>query len=534
LIRYARADDGRTMPGNDQRLTGQLPWLRRLPPDIRTVLDVGAGAGSHSGLFHSLGLTVTAIDSDATNFRFLDQIEFVEGDVMTWDDGRKFDAVFCSHVFEHVPDLGAFIQRLRSLIRDDGCLIVVVPRYEGLSCDEHWHIGWNCSQLALTLVASGFDCSGAIFAELNENVCGWGRKRQFEATQFGIAESAPFLPPGMRKSIFAAGSGNLHLPDLTYADGDDIRQRRTTFHGIVETFRESDAVTLGFGPGEERRDALFSFEPPLDMANEALEIITLQEGGPTVLRIAVDSSDGDEYAEASEYFLNQGPGLSGARVRWYDFQGSKAPTRFGAVRRIVIGGVGRAASVRCWIYMGSRPLTQDRPELAVRELSTPERDRRTSLSVAEASRAYFLRNRADRLDREVKRLEWRVGDAEVKAARADAFRVVLEAALGRVRELDPVLRGGAAMSSDALPDLIEAALVKAREMDDLVREAEARAGAVEGLREILTAAAGKLRRADSGRDLDVTKSGEVRDILAAALHIIRQPGGRACEAVSGP
>jgi SAM-dependent methyltransferase len=483
------------MPGNDQRLRGQLPWLRRLPPDIRTVLDVGAGAGSHSALFESLGLKVTAIDADAGNFRFSDRVEFVEGDVMTWgDNGRKFDAVFCSHVFEHVPDLGSFIQRLRSLIRDGGYLVAVVPRYEGISCDEHWHIGWNCSQLALTLVASGFDCSNAVFAELNENVCGWGRKSSFKPTQFGIAESAPYLPRGMAKSIFSAGSGNLHLRDLVFADRDEVRQRRATLNERVDGFRDSDAVTLAFGPGEERRDAVFLLDPFLDLSSDPLRIVALQEGGTTVLRVAVDSSEAGDYTETSEYFLDQRPGFSAARIHWHDFHGAGQPTRFEAIRRVVIGGTGQAATVKCWIYAGGRPLTQPAPELAARQANAVDPDRKTSMSPSDVSRAYFERNRAKRLDREVKRLQDALDKSASEARRVEGLRGVLNAALRRVRELNPVAREGAEDPAELMHELLGSALTKVRELEERVGEGGARIEGVEEIRQMLTVALGRVRQ----------------------------------------
>ena len=78
---------------------------------------------------------------------------------------------------------------MRSLLKPDGYLLIVVPPYVPLVANYHWHTGWNCAQLAMLLVGLGFDCSEATFMHLEGNICGWGKKRDMVETKFKLRRS---------------------------------------------------------------------------------------------------------------------------------------------------------------------------------------------------------------------------------------------------------------------------------------------------------------------------------------------------------
>jgi SAM-dependent methyltransferase len=93
------------------------------------VLDYGAGAGAFAQRLADLGYTVEATDVDpakwaAPNIPF----HIAEGSgVPQAFRGRTFDGVCCVEVIEHVEDQWQLLRDLRSLISDDGILILSTP-----------------------------------------------------------------------------------------------------------------------------------------------------------------------------------------------------------------------------------------------------------------------------------------------------------------------------------------------------------------------------------------------------------------------
>ncbi|CEN43621.1 hypothetical protein CCAN2_1060004 [Capnocytophaga canimorsus] len=47
---------------------------------------------------------------------------------------KSFDVITLWHVLEHIPDLENEIQKINSLLKEDGILIVAVPNYKIVGC----------------------------------------------------------------------------------------------------------------------------------------------------------------------------------------------------------------------------------------------------------------------------------------------------------------------------------------------------------------------------------------------------------------
>jgi 2-polyprenyl-3-methyl-5-hydroxy-6-metoxy-1,4-benzoquinol methylase len=53
----------------------------------------------------------------------------------------QFDAITMWHVLEHVHDLSAYIQQLKSILRDNGKILIAVPNYTSLDAkiyQQYW------------------------------------------------------------------------------------------------------------------------------------------------------------------------------------------------------------------------------------------------------------------------------------------------------------------------------------------------------------------------------------------------------------
>lgn len=120
--------------------------------DVRTVLDVGSGAGDHARLMRAHGKTVTTISYEAP--------ANIIGDFVTAFIDTKFDAIWASHVLEHQPNVNLFLKRCFSLLRDDGVLAVTVPPHKHNVVGGHLAT-WNSGILLYNLIIAGFDCREA-------------------------------------------------------------------------------------------------------------------------------------------------------------------------------------------------------------------------------------------------------------------------------------------------------------------------------------------------------------------------------------
>lgn len=105
--------------------------LRALPVPCASVLDVGCGQGFLLPTLAARCRLVVGIDRDppslaeaASRTSGLDGVELIEGDVMTHDLGRRFDAVLSVAVLHHLP-LEAGLARLRELTAPGGVVGVV-------------------------------------------------------------------------------------------------------------------------------------------------------------------------------------------------------------------------------------------------------------------------------------------------------------------------------------------------------------------------------------------------------------------------
>ncbi|MFY0614771.1 MAG: bifunctional 2-polyprenyl-6-hydroxyphenol methylase/3-demethylubiquinol 3-O-methyltransferase UbiG [Hyphomicrobiaceae bacterium] len=111
----------------------RLDATARRPYAALTCLDVGCGGGLIAEPLARLGGAVTAIDPAVKNIeaarhhaassRLDIDYQAVTAEALA-DAGRTFDLVTCLEVVEHVPDPGAFVATLASLVKPGGLLVL--------------------------------------------------------------------------------------------------------------------------------------------------------------------------------------------------------------------------------------------------------------------------------------------------------------------------------------------------------------------------------------------------------------------------
>jgi 2-polyprenyl-3-methyl-5-hydroxy-6-metoxy-1,4-benzoquinol methylase len=121
-----------------KRLQFIVDTLKSKLPLQSVVLDVGCGNGVISRSLGSYGFNVLGIDVSEkaiTKAKQLNTFPNVKFNVLSAEqlvvEGKKYNAVICSEVLEHLNDPADLIKVLYQSLTDDGVLIVTVPNGKG-------------------------------------------------------------------------------------------------------------------------------------------------------------------------------------------------------------------------------------------------------------------------------------------------------------------------------------------------------------------------------------------------------------------
>lgn len=168
----------------DLKIAQKAFLLDRLRGDAGpgSFLDVGCGEGFALSWFQRQGWEVEGLDHSIAGVEAMhpDLVPHVRtGDLFALLDekageGRRYDAVWLTHVLEHVSDPLALLARLRGLVKSDGVLIATVPNdgsaYQEMLLEEKFisrrfwialpdHLAYfDGKSLQRVAVETGWDC----------------------------------------------------------------------------------------------------------------------------------------------------------------------------------------------------------------------------------------------------------------------------------------------------------------------------------------------------------------------------------------
>lgn len=158
--------------------------LQKLIDDYKfdTVLDIGAGGMEHSEVFAKFGKQVTAVDFGVSVYHQKRQsssenkINLIIGDFAAIEFDQQFDCVWASHVLEHQPNASIFLEKVTSLVKEDGIIAITVPHFKHEIVGGHVSL-WNAGLVMYRLVLAGIDCSDAAVLSYGYNVSVIAKKR---------------------------------------------------------------------------------------------------------------------------------------------------------------------------------------------------------------------------------------------------------------------------------------------------------------------------------------------------------------------
>lgn len=152
-----------------KRLQFIVDSLKKHLPNGSTVLDVGCGNGIIARHLGGEGFNVYGIDISVKAIekaRALTNLPNVSFDVISAEelvaDGRKYHAIICSEVLEHLNQPEKLLNTLYQSLADDGVLIVTVPNGMGprevlvtkpvIALQKKDNLIWRCMQKIKSLL----------------------------------------------------------------------------------------------------------------------------------------------------------------------------------------------------------------------------------------------------------------------------------------------------------------------------------------------------------------------------------------------
>jgi len=110
----------------------------------KEILDIGCGPGDFLSVFKTNGWNTYGIEPNKSAREIAKKDHnlnvFSEDELETFS-AKKFDVITLWHVLEHVHTLNSRIEKLKSLLKDDGLLVVAVPNcasYDATKYGKFW------------------------------------------------------------------------------------------------------------------------------------------------------------------------------------------------------------------------------------------------------------------------------------------------------------------------------------------------------------------------------------------------------------
>ncbi len=102
------------------------------PTDNIKLLDVGCGTGEFLLYCKNSNIKVVGVEPNPkANSKAKSKVDCqIYLDILDLNNHLKFDVITLWHVLEHIPNLNEYISKLKSLLNENGVLIIAVPNYK--------------------------------------------------------------------------------------------------------------------------------------------------------------------------------------------------------------------------------------------------------------------------------------------------------------------------------------------------------------------------------------------------------------------
>jgi 2-polyprenyl-3-methyl-5-hydroxy-6-metoxy-1,4-benzoquinol methylase len=100
-----------------------------------SLLEVGCNTGFFVKVAKDEGWTPLGVEISKTMAELAHRhydVQTIAGDWVVQDYDQLFDAIYCSHVIEHIPDPSNWMKRFREVLKPDGILCLSVPNVDSI------------------------------------------------------------------------------------------------------------------------------------------------------------------------------------------------------------------------------------------------------------------------------------------------------------------------------------------------------------------------------------------------------------------
>jgi 2-polyprenyl-3-methyl-5-hydroxy-6-metoxy-1,4-benzoquinol methylase len=132
----------------------EIRFLRRIAgKGPLHMLDIGCGTGWTTRVYADHGFSITGLEPSQVRGDYARQhygIDVVCAYMENAEFDKRFDVVVLRHIIEHFADPAAIIDKIRSFLKPDGLVLVVVPNIDCVGrrlfeTDWEWVLPWHCN-----------------------------------------------------------------------------------------------------------------------------------------------------------------------------------------------------------------------------------------------------------------------------------------------------------------------------------------------------------------------------------------------------
>ena len=147
-------------------LRRKLKLINSFNTSTKKILDVGAGTGDFLKVCKNNSWNVFGIEPslDARNIAAKKEIVLLEN--LSEIENLKFDVITLWHVLEHVENLQEYINTLKSLLTENGTLLIAVPNYKSYDA-KHYKEFWAAFDVPRHLWHFSQTSISKLFSEVN-------------------------------------------------------------------------------------------------------------------------------------------------------------------------------------------------------------------------------------------------------------------------------------------------------------------------------------------------------------------------------
>jgi 2-polyprenyl-3-methyl-5-hydroxy-6-metoxy-1,4-benzoquinol methylase len=150
-------------------LHNKLKLINSFQTDEKSILDIGAGTGDFLKVCSENNWKIFGTEPSQKARNFAQEKNIILEENISFYEKKKFDVITMWHVLEHVRNLSEYIKQLKSLLKENGRLIVAVPNFKSYDA-KHYKQFWAAFDVPRHLFHFSQESIQKLFSEVNLEV----------------------------------------------------------------------------------------------------------------------------------------------------------------------------------------------------------------------------------------------------------------------------------------------------------------------------------------------------------------------------